>query len=48
LTAIWPVTAEGAQRRRFQQARSPVGHHADPGQLASPAGADEQGAENQV
>src|SRR5437899_2560158 len=49
LIAIWPVLLAGAQIKRFQQARSPDGrHHEDPGQLASPAGAWEQGAANQV
>jgi hypothetical protein len=48
LIAIWPVLLAGAQTRRFQQARSPVGHHAEPGQLASPVGAGEQGAANHV
>src|SRR5439155_1060183 len=38
----------GAQINRFQQARSPDGHQADPAQLASPAGADEHGAANHV
>src|SRR5215510_6981348 len=33
---------------RFQHARSPAGHHAEPGQAASPLGAESQGAANQV
>src|SRR5438477_7279496 len=48
LIAISPVFAAGAQINRFQQARSPDGHQADPGQLASPAGAEEHGAANHV
>src|SRR5207253_10621536 len=48
LIAIWPVLLAGAQIKRFQQARSPLGHHVEPGQLASPAGACEHGAANQV
>ena len=45
-----PVLLAGAQIRRLVQDRSPAGrHHEDPGQLAaSPAGAFEQGAANQV
>src|SRR5216684_8340765 len=47
--AICPVLLAGAQMSRSWQARSPAGHHAEPGQLAaSPLGADEQGAANQV
>src|SRR5207245_886880 len=34
--------------KRFQQARSPTGHQAEPGQLESPVGAWEHGAANQV
>src|SRR4029077_17515387 len=36
--AIWPLVVLGAQTRRFQQARSPTGHQADPLHPASPAG----------
>src|SRR5713226_9065967 len=47
--AICPVLLAGAQMSRSWQARSPAGHHAEPGQLAaSRDGADEQGAANQV
>jgi hypothetical protein len=42
------VLLAGAQMRRFQHARSPTGHQADPAQLASPAGAWEHGAANHV
>src|SRR3989441_1523434 len=48
LIATSPVLAAGAQIKRFQQARSPTGHQAEPGQLESPVGAWEQGAANQV
>lgn len=46
----WPVLLAGAQISKSQQDRSPAGHHeAPPRQLAaSPAGAAEQGAANQV
>src|SRR6266851_6691653 len=43
-----PVLLLGAQMSRFQHARSPTGHQADPGQLASPVGAWAHGAANQV
>src|SRR3981081_4853681 len=47
--AIWPVLVAGAQINMLLHARSPAVHQADPGQLAaSPAGAAEQGAANQV
>src|ERR1700674_2675048 len=47
--AIWPVVLEGAQISRFQQARSPFGHQAEPAQAAaSPPGAWLRGAANQV
>ena len=48
LIANCPVVVLGAQISRFQQARSPTGHQAEPGQLASPAGAVAQGAANHV
>src|SRR5256884_4415229 len=48
LIATSPVWAAGAQIKRFQQARSPPGHQAEPGQLESPVGAWEHGAANQV
>src|SRR5215472_650748 len=49
LIAIWPLAEEGAQINRFQHARSPTGHQAEPAQAAeSPAGACEHGAANQV
>src|SRR5438445_11348716 len=48
LIATSPVLAAGAQIKRFQQARSPTGHQAEPGQLESPVGAWEHGAANQV
>jgi hypothetical protein len=46
----WPVLLAGAQIRTFEHERSPAGHHeALPRQLAaSPAGAAEHGAANQV
>src|SRR2546427_436084 len=43
-----PARAAGAQIKRFQQARSPTGHQAEPGQLESRVGAWEHGAANQV
>src|SRR5712671_6789825 len=47
--ASWPVLLAGAQSRRFQHARSPTGHQAEPGQLAaSAAAADAHGEANQV
>src|SRR2546430_7507153 len=50
--ALWiapsRVWAAGAQIKGFQQARSPTGHQAEPGQLESPVGAWEHGAANQV
>src|SRR2546423_15286837 len=48
LIATAPVLAAGAQIKRFQQARSPTGHQAEPGQLESPVGAWEHRAANQV
>src|SRR3989441_3881964 len=48
LIATSPVLAAGAQIKSFQQARSPTGHQAEPGQLESPVGAWEHGAANQV
>src|SRR5256886_14964652 len=48
LIATSPVLAAGAQIKRLQQARSPTGHQAEPGQLESPVGAWEHGAANQV
>src|SRR5207247_9604166 len=44
----WPVWLAGWKISRFRQARSPTGHQLEPGQVASPLGADEQGAANQV
>src|SRR6267142_6593974 len=44
-----PVLLAGAQSRRFQQARSPTGHQAEPGQAAASApAADAHGAASQV
>src|SRR5207247_5207247 len=48
LIAICPVLLPGALVSRFYEARSPTWHQLDPGQVASPLGADDQGAANQV